>query len=108
MCIEDIRLGRQIQHAETNINVLNANLPVVQSNHARVYLVFWPPIAGTINLTTQEPALATTGIQLTPTSHPLVLDIKTHGKLVCRNWFAISDAAGGRNLSIHEGTLLVE
>lgn len=106
--MEDVRLGRKIGVSEDNINVLNASLLVVQDSPKRVLLIFYPPLAGTINITIRSPAVATAGFQLLPTSHPLELNIKDHGQLVSKAWYAISDAAGGRNLCIHQGELPVE
>jgi len=104
MCMEDIRIGRRMAGTESRITLTASSLQVVLADPKRIHLCFFPPVSGTVTLSSHGPVVANVGITMSANDHPLHLDIKEHGLLVIGNWFAIH-SVGGPTLSILEGRL---
>ena len=88
MCCEDMTIGHESKSQPTVIAVPAAAVQLVMASPNRIALVFGNPSIGAVGITTLQPTAATDGMQLTPTSPPIMLNIRDHGDLVQRSWFA--------------------
>lgn len=70
----------------------------------RTQLSIYPPVSGTLTIAPFNTVTANEGITLTPDSHPVLLDITTHGDLLYRQWSAIH-SVGGITILVTEGRL---
>lgn len=104
MCIEDVRLGREIAVQEQSIRLTTANKIVIDASPNRVTLIIYPPLSGTLTLSLTPVAIAGKGVVLVPASSPLHFDIRKHGNLVCQAWHGIH-SVGGVNMVYQEGLL---
>lgn len=107
MCLEDIRLGRQIKSSQESKSVASTATPLIGQEENRVFIIFYPPPSGTITFSPFKDVAAGIGITLPSTGHPIMLDIKTHGLLVTRNWYAVH-SVGGVNFTFQVGYLDVK
>jgi hypothetical protein len=107
MCIEDVRLGRKTGITQTNVLVGAASGVVLDTDELRSFIIFYPPFSGVVTLSIVDPVVATVGVKLESTDHPLMLDIQQHGQLVTKTWFGIH-SVGGVNMCIHQGHLNVK
>lgn len=94
MCMEDVKLGRDTPVVEQVDTVPNTSSVFVDDDRDRTLLVFFPPPSGTLTLSIKTPAVANEGIILTAGNLPVVLDIKTHGQMVIKRWYAIHSVGG--------------
>lgn len=93
MCIEDVRLGRQSIWSENNVPVGIASGNLCAASPNRVALVFSPPLAGTVTISTISPVVSGVGFALNAGGLPLMLNIRDHGQMVTQAWFAIASVA---------------
>lgn len=107
MCMEDIRLGRQTVTMEVPISLTNASQAFLERDLFRTVLILWPPPSGTTTFSINSPVVVDQGITVPSGSPPVVLNIKDHGDIVTRQWFAIHSAGGVRGTA-HVGRLEVK
>ncbi len=93
MCMEDVRIGRLANFAESNVAVGVASAQVVAASPNCYALMFSPPAAGTVTLSTITPVVAGVGFSLNAGGLPLLLNIKDHGAMVTKAWFGIATGA---------------
>lgn len=103
MCMEDIRLGRQSLWTETNTAVGIASGNLVAGSPTRDVLIFSPPLAGTVTISTVSPVVAGVGFALNAGGLPLMLNIRDHGAMVTAAWFSIATAA--TSIQVGQGLL---
>ncbi len=89
MCMEDIKIGRRSNSTIEHVAADAAAYQIAQANNQRITLIIYPPVSGTLMVSTKSTPTLTAGIPLTSSSEPLVFDIKLHGTLVQRPFFAI-------------------
>jgi hypothetical protein len=90
--MEDVRLGRLTAVAETNVAVGAASAQIVAASPTRTVLIFSPPVAGSVTLSTIGPVVLNTGFQLNAGGLPLMLNVEDHGTFVSQAWFGIASA----------------
>lgn len=93
MCMEDVRIGRAALFSETQVAIGVASGNVVAASPNCFALVFSPPAAGTVTLSTNTPVVAGAGFALNANGLPLMLNIKDHGAMVTKAWFGIGSGA---------------
>jgi hypothetical protein len=93
MCMEDIRLGRQDLFTETNVPVANVSGSLVSPGPNCITLIFSPPLAGTVTISTISPVVSGVGFALNAGGLPLMFNIRDHGALCNKPWFAIGSVA---------------
>lgn len=106
MCIEDIRLGRLTAVSEVNVAVGVASAQVIAASPLRTELIFSPPVAGSVSLSTISPVVLNTGLQLNAGGPPIALNIRDHGQLCSQAWFGI--ASGATSIQVFSGILSVQ
>lgn len=107
MCMEDIRLGRQMGASETNPLCGVTSTVLVSADSNRVALTIYPPTSGTVTISTIDPVVATVGIILSPGDHPIHYNIKDDGRIVTKGFWGIH-SVGGVTICCHESRLEVQ
>lgn len=93
MCCEDVNIGRSTDGAELQVAVGDSSQNIIGANATRVAITFFPPIAGTVTVTTNATAVAGAGIVLVAGSNPVTLTLGIHGAVVTKGWNGIADQA---------------
>jgi len=93
MCMEDYRLARAALFTESQAAVGVASSQIVANTPNCTMIIFSPPAAGTVTLSTINPAVALQGFQLAAGQPPLVISYLTHGAMCTKAWFAIASGA---------------
>lgn len=93
MCMEDVRIGRATQAAESQQAVGVASAQIVAASPNCFSLIFSPPVVGNITLSTVTPVVLNAGYNLSAGGPPLILTLEQHGAMVTKAWFAIGSAA---------------
>lgn len=104
MCLQDIAIGQASVGTETTVNIGLTDTQAIAADNARTTLVFGPPQANTVWLTTENAAALGTGFILTPTSPPLVITLRDWGSLVTKQWRGIA-SVGAENISVVTASL---
>lgn len=107
MCMEDIRLGRQMGSSETNPICGATSTVLLPPDPDRVAVTIYPPTSGTVTISTADPVVATVGIILAPGDHPIHYGIKDDGKIVTKGFYGIH-SVGGVTICCHESRLEVQ
>lgn len=105
--MEDVRLGRKIAIVITNTVQTGTPQPIVDSDPDRVFLIFYPVLGSSPQLSTSPSPSATNGFRLLETNPPLMFDIKTHGQLVTKAWY-MNGSITGDPVCVHQGRLEAE
>lgn len=93
MCMEDVKIGRAALTSETQVAIGVASGNVIAASPNCFCLIFSPPAAGTVYLTTNGPAVVGVGLALTANAGPIILTLELHGALVTKAWFGIASGA---------------
>lgn len=106
MCWEDIRIGRNTLDGSSVKSVANgSSSQVVTQDPYRKTLIISNPSATVVTVAPQGVTpTAGIGIPLSLSLPPLMLDIETHGNIVCRGWNAFG-VGGTATLLIVEAFL---
>jgi hypothetical protein len=105
MCMEDVRLGRQIQVSEVQVTVATTVTPLVGDDPDRVMLMIGIPVSGNFFCSTRHDLALNEGFRLVSTALAFfVFDIKTHGQMVTKAWYGIH-SVGGVGVAVIEGRL---
>lgn len=99
MCIEDVEIGLASTGSESTVAIGLVDTLAIAADPNRTQLVFGPPQANTVWLTTQNAAALGVGWVLTPSSPPLVISLRDWGTLVTKQWRGIA-SVGAENISV--------
>lgn len=100
MCMEDVQIGREAHADQVDIAPATASVPAIGGSPHRFALVFTAPIVGHVTYSLHNPAVLGQGINLGVGDGAIALNIKDHGRMVTKPFYAISDQAGGAPCSI--------
>lgn len=100
MCMEDIKIGRNIRTQVTIIPLtLGANTPVATARPNRIAIAFYTNGTNAVRVLPGEFAAgATSGMTMATTRPFLEFNINPYGQIVFGSWNA--EAAGGNNVLI--------
>lgn len=94
MCMEDVKLGREMQSSITYVQVSTNSIQLVPGDDKRTSLIFSskPSFSAVSEVTicVDPPAVADNGLMLSGYNHPIMLNLKDHGDLVTKAWYGIS------------------
>lgn len=89
MCMEDVRMGREVRSGQIRVPISAASVGVVANSPSRYCLVLCPPSTGTMTLSILPEAVANEGIVLAAGNAPVIFTVDDHGDLATRAWSAI-------------------
>lgn len=106
MCCEDLKISKSIFADGHNVPLAAGDNEILPASPHRVAIVFGQPDAGTVRISTDNPAVAGQGLLLSPTMPAVYLDKWTHGALVTKAWRGFN--AGAASVYVLESLLSPE
>lgn len=103
MCMEDIRLGRDIKYDEIQYSISTAGNLVLPADPMRVSILFGAPNTGGVSASTDPSIGSNAGINVNSACAGVMLSIKEFGDAVKMAWYL--SAAAARTGSILVGRL---
>lgn len=91
MCLEDIRIMRQSSGTIHSIAIPATAGLVLSPSPDRIGIFFLPNDAGNYWVSTDSEVAVGQGMEVSPTSGPIYLDVFKHGDFCRRGWFAIGE-----------------
>lgn len=105
--MEDIRIGRQEGASETNVICGATSTVLLPPDPHRTAVIIYPPVSGTLTLSTLSPVVAGVGITLQAAYHPVRYNLKDDGLIVTKGFYGIH-SVGGITICCHESRLPIE
>ncbi len=89
--MEDVRLGRATAVVQHPVVHRGSSDRIIDDDPDRTLLVVPASSVATITLSLSDPAVLNAGFTTGPGMPPITLNIKEHGQLVTKAWYAITD-----------------
>lgn len=87
MCMEDVRMGREMQSATTHVSAPDAtSVPLVGASKYRTHLAIYHDLGTGVVCPSDIDMAANGGIFVTTGNAPIEIDIQTHGPVVTEAW----------------------
>lgn len=103
MCMEDVKIGKAAICTETVVAVGAASGLLIAAAPTAFSLLISPPSAGTITISTINPAVLGAGFNLAAGQPMLRLNVEQDGNCVSKAWFAIASAP--TNISVMQSLM---